>query len=315
MKPQQSWGSGSYSVQAVRGYDVELSTNRLRAVLLAFTLAPAAQLLAVPSSAPRGTHSASAKTPGYLGVGFHDNSGHGVEVVLVDHDGPAGKVGLRPHDIIVSMNGQATNSASALSQMIHEASPGLKVLLLVQRDGQSMKMNIVIADRSEVERLVRAHVAADVAATEADPPIAEFTDNSNAEPGPPSGGANKSFVKSMLHIAPFTGLGLQTMEPQLADYFGASQGFGLLVQMVMPNSPAAFSGLRAGDVLLRADNIPIKTASDWSKRLRANQGQPMSLTILRDKREITLNLTPESRHHSTLEWPKSFQTQFFQTLR
>jgi serine protease Do len=295
---------------------VELSSNRLRAILLALTLAPAAHMLAVTGSAPKGARSTSSRIPGYLGVGFHDNNGHGVEVVLIDHDGPAGKIGLRPHDIIVSMNGQPTNSADALKLMIHESAPGLKILLVVQRDGQTLKMSTAIADRNEVERVVRLRVAADAAAPEADPPVTEFiAEDAAAEPAPTSGSTSKSFVKSMLHIAPFTGLGLQTMEPQLADYFGASQGFGLLVQMVMPNSPAAFSGLRAGDVLLRADSFPIKTASDWSKRLRANQGQPMSLTILRDKHEINLNLTPESRHHSTLEWPKQFEAQFFQTLR
>jgi len=294
---------------------LEQSITRLRAITLALSLAVTAQALAVTGHAHSGAHSSPQRVPGYLGVGFHDNNGHGVEVVLVDHDGPAGKIGLRPHDIILSMNGQPTNSANALSQMIHESSPGLKIVLVVERDGQSMKLNTLIADRSEVERTVRLRVAADAAAPQSDPPVTEFVEDGAAESAPANGSGSKSFVKSMLHIAPFTGLALQTMEPQLADYFGASQGFGLLVQTVLPNSPAAFSGLRAGDVLLRADSAPIKTASDWSKHLRANQGQPIALTILRDKHEIIINLTPESRHHSSLEWPKSFETQFFQTLR
>jgi serine protease Do len=295
---------------------VEFRINRLTAVALAFSLAAVVPALAATGHARgAGARSTPQRTPGYLGIVFHDNNGHGVEVVLVDHDGPAGKIGLRPHDIILSMNGQATNSASALSQMIHESSPGLKIALVIEREGQGLKLTTSIADRSEVERSVRLRVAADAAVPQSDPPVTEFAEDASAEPAPASGSTSKSFVKSMLHIAPFTGLGLETMEPQLADYFGASQGFGLLIQTVMPNSPAAFSGLRAGDVLLRADSAPIKTASDWNKHLRANQGQPMSLTILRDKHEISINLTPESRHHSSLEWPKSFETQFFQTLR
>jgi serine protease Do len=304
---------------------VTFSITRLRAITLAATLVASAPLFAVTSGAAKsgasrgfanaaGAHS-QPRVPGYLGIGFHDNNGHGVEVVVIDHDGPAGKIGLRPHDIILSMNAQPTNSASAVREMIHEYAPGLKVLLIVERDGQTLKMNTQIANRNEVERVVRLRVAADAAPPTDDPPVTDFSGDPATESAPSSGSPNRSFVKSMLHIAPFTGLGLQTMEPQLADYFGATQGFGLLVQMVVPNSPAAFSGLRAGDVLLRADLLPIKTASDWSKRLRANQGQPMVLTILRDKHEITLNLTPEARHHSLMEWPQNFQADFFQTLR
>ncbi len=293
---------------------MEHSITRLKAITLALSLVVTLPALAITGHVHGGAHSNPQRVPGYLGVGFHDNNGHGVEVVLVDHDGPAGKIGLRPHDIILSMNGQATNSANALSQMIHESAPGLKIVLVVEREGQSLKLNTSVADRSEVERTVRLRVAADAAVPQSDPPVTEFAEDAAAEPAPTNGSASKSFVKSMLHIAPFTGLGLQTMEPQLADYFGASQGFGLLIQTVMPNSPAAFSGLRAGDVLLRADSAPVKTASDWNKHLRANQGQPMALLILRDKHEVNINLTPESRHHSSLEWPKSFETQFFQTL-
>jgi serine protease Do len=251
-------------------------------------------------------HGSQPHVPGYLGIGFQDAViGHGIEVTLVDHDGPAGKSGLRPHDVILSLNGQSVNSTQFRS-MIHEVAPGNVIALSVLRNGQTLPMKVQLADRIEVERSVRARVAA-ADTGEADPPVSEFVRESAADaPAPNASAKGGSILGSLLHGAPFTGLGLQTMEPQLAEYFGDTQGIGLLVQTVLPNSPAAFSGLHAGDVLLRADAVALKTSSDWSKRLRANQGQPMTLNVLREKREITVTLTPELKHHSLLEWPQLF---------
>jgi S1-C subfamily serine protease len=277
-------------------------------LVLALGAQAAASVPRTTGTHPAATHAASQHPaqphkPGYLGVGFHDAAGRGVEIILVDHDGPAGKAGLRPHDIVMSLNGQPTNNADALSRMIHEAEPGTVVILSYLRDGKTMSGSVRLADQAEVERAVRARVATEAQVRESDPPVSEFApDPPAASPAP----ANKGFFSTVLRSAPFTGLGLQTMEPQLAEFFGDSQGIGLLVQMVVPNSPAAVSGLRAGDVLLRADTVPLRTSSDWSKRLRSNPGQPIVLNVLRDKREITLTLTPETRHHSLLEWPQLF---------
>lgn len=255
-------------------------------------------------------HSAPPHIPGYLGIGFHDATGRGAEITLVDHDGPAGKAGLRPHDIIMKLNGQPIATAEMLSRMIHEAAPGSVVILSYLRDGKTMSGSVRLADRAEVERSVRDKVAtADAQAKEADPPVTEFVPD---PPAPNEAAPSKGFLSTMLRTTPFTGLALQTMAPQLADFFGDTEGFGMLVQTVVPNSPAALAGLHAGDVLLRADTVALRTSSDWSKRVRTNPGQPIVLNILRDRHEMTLTLTPESRHHSLLEWP---QIQMFQTLR
>jgi S1-C subfamily serine protease len=278
-------------------------------VLLA-VFAMSAQPLWAHVTGAHAQHAPAPHAPGYLGIGFHDAIGRGAEIIVVDHDGPAGKAGLRPHDVIMKVNGQAIPTADVLSRMIHEAGPGTVVILSYQREGKTMSGSVRLADRAEVERSSRDRVATTDAQTgEADPPVTEFVPD---PPAPSAASSNKSFLSRVLNSGPFTGLGLQTMEPQLAEYFGDTEGFGMLVQTVMPNSPAALAGLRAGDVLLRADTVALRNSSDWSKRLRTNPGQPIVLNIIRDKREMTITITPESRHHSLLEWP---QIQMFHTLR
>ncbi len=284
---------GKWRVEFGAGVLLLASANPVRAVLPA-------------SVGAHAQHPVAAHAPGYLGIGFHDAQGRGAEITLVDHDGPAGKAGLRPHDVILKLNGQPIASADMLSRMIHEAAPGSVVILSYLRDGKTMSGSVHLADRAEVERSVRDKVAtADSLANEADPPVAEFVPDA---PAPNASASNRGFLSRVLNTVPFTGLGLQTMEPQLAEFFGDTEGFGMLVQTVMPNSPAAMAGLHAGDVLLRADTVALRTSSDWSKRVRSNPGQPIVLNILRDKHEMTVTLTPEGRHHSLLEWPQMFQT-------
>src|SRR5579859_7374794 len=61
---------------------------------------------------------------------------HGVEVTAVDQDAPAGKAGVKEHDVILEFNGQRVESEEQLRRMIRETPPGRVVTLGVSRDGQ-----------------------------------------------------------------------------------------------------------------------------------------------------------------------------------
>ncbi len=278
----------------------------------------------------RGT--AGGRSQGYLGIEFHDlpsdgtglvpRNLHGVEIVMVDHDGPAGKAGLRPRDVIVSLNGQAIAGAEALRRMIHDAGAGMQVALSVLRNGQAFTVNAQLGDRDQVARAAMARLAASSPgatafqpASPAQPPelsgfVESYADEAPSDPAPPplppGPPHSQGFLSSMLHNGSSAGLMLDVMEPQLANFFGAPEGTGLLVQSVVPGGPAAQAGLRAGDVVLRADLFALHKQEDWTKRLHAAKGHPMTLDVLRKGRQLTMTLQADLKHHSLLEWPAKF---------
>jgi serine protease Do len=254
--------------------------------------------------------------PGYLGILFqnltdeqvtsmHVKGGDGVEVVMVDHDGPAGKAGLQPHDVIIRLNGQNVTGADCLRKMIHDDGVGAAVSLTVLRGGRQITVNAQLAYRGEVEKEAVARMV------EADPPASDNTPVANdfgeGDPADPvaqgTASRSRSFLAQVLHTTPFTGLVLEAMEPQLAGFFGAPVGVGLLVETVAPNSPAAAAGLRAGDVILKADSVEVKSNGVWVKQLHETRGRGIVLVVLRDKQDVRILLIPDLKKHSVVIWP------------
>lgn len=280
------------------------------AVLLAPNVASAA-----PESAAGQRGQVHGQQP-YLGIVFVDLNEDqitalhvkgGVEIVLVDHDGPAGKIGLHPHDIIVRVNGQPVQNSEALRRLLHDAGESVPVSLDVFRQSKPLTLSVQLADRDEVAREALKHMAEAPPDPLFDDPMPPMTVGQGfmEQTTPPP--AKQSFLASMLHSTPFTGLAMDEMEPQLGAYFGAPTGVGLLVNTVLPNSPAATAGLRAGDILLKADTMSLRTVADWTRYLHATRGRAITLTVLRDKQsQLVVTLLPELKKHSMVEWPKFF---------
>src|ERR1700680_1219380 len=135
---------------------------------LLLSLSTAEQRWTVDSSQPFGIRSEDSGTSSYLGVDIVDITSdrlgalklkeeQGVEVTMVDQDAPAGKAGIKEHDVILTMNGAAVESKSQLRRMIHETPAGRVVSLGLSRDGQPMTIKVQLADRrSEFHHIEKA---------------------------------------------------------------------------------------------------------------------------------------------------------------
>jgi serine protease Do len=235
---------------------------------------------------------------------MHVKGGDGVEVVMVDHDGPAGKAGLQPHDVITRLNGQNVVGAEALRKMIHDAGVGTAVSMTVYRGGRQITVNATLAYRGAVEKeAVARMVETDPPASGDAPVVNDFGEGDPAVAAPAPASKSRLFLAQVLHTTPFTGLMLEAMEPQLAGYFGAPVGVGLLVEGGAPNSPAATAGLRAGDVILKADSVEVKSNGAWVRELHETRGRGIVLVVLRDKQEVRILLIPDLKKHSCVVWP------------
>ncbi len=266
----------------------------------------------------QGQHGGMRGSPSYLGIDLKDvtddevatlklKDTRGAEITRVDHDGPAGKMGLREHDVVVQMNGVVIEHEEQIRRMLWNTPPGRTVVLVICRDGQQMTKTAEMADRSQVERqaweqhLGAAGPQAPVMALPGDEAAAA---GSSAPSGPvPTTRYSKTFLGLALSTPTYTGVRLERIGPQLSSFFGVPTGTGLLVRNVETNSPAAMAGIRAGDVVVRADTKTVGSMGDWAKAIHEAKGRPVTVVLLRDRQEKTVVLTADSKKRSGLDWP------------
>src|SRR5437588_5545410 len=210
----------------------------------------------------------------------------GVEITAVDQDSPAGKAKLQEHDVIRTFNGQRVDSAEQMRRLIREVPPGRTVELGISREGKPLSMKVQLGDRQTMVNVItmpEIHVA----------------------PMPPMNMDNFPFEMGARSWR--SGMQLESLTPQLREFFGVPSGQGLLVRSVERGSNAETAGLKAGDVIVKAQNQPVHTLADLQSAYRAAANGSVAITVVRDKREQTLNLKlPERKAESGAlfyKWP------------
>ena len=230
-------------------------------------------------------------TSSYLGVDIADVTSErlgalklkeekGVEVTMVDQDAPAGKAGIREHDVILTMNGMTIESEAQLRRMIHETPPGRIVSLGLSRDGQPLMVKVQLGDKhKEFPGNIHVHVP-EIHVPDIDIPS-----------------MNMVVVTSSAR----SGLMVENITPQLGEFFGVKNGTGVLVRSVEKGSRAEKAGFRAGDVIVKVNDQPVHDTSDFTHGVRSRNADSVSVLVMRDRKEQTLTLSlPERKDSSQL---------------
>jgi serine protease Do len=219
----------------------------------------------------------------------------GAMVMKVSEGSPAEKAGLKENDVIVSFNGRPIESVRELQRVLAETPEGRTVQLEVIRDGNHQKLSATLSRRTLRSSIPNQDMMRERL-------------NRPRKIEPFSAFDFKGTMKFGMYRGSSLGLSVESMEDQLAEYFGVKDGTGLLVTEVRENSPAAKAGLKAGDVITAVNN---EKGPDLVRRLsainRKMEGQA-TLTILRNRAEQTVTITIEKRESRPAIRRQSFVT-------
>ncbi len=246
----------------------------------------------VPSEPDTSFYSFFVDGSGFLGVHAEDisrenmgryglNQVRGVGVTQVVKDSPAEKAGIRKDDVILRFDGENVTSVRKLNRLISEVSPDQTVRVSVSRGGAEQELTATIARRKS------AFSSTDLLSGSLEPKVWSWPWRGQLE--------NQENVGQIFALGNRRRIGVTTTEltKQLADFFGITDGRGVLVTSVTEDGPAAKAGLKAGDVITAVDGEKVDGTGDISNIVNRKKEGDVTLTIVRNKLQQTLRVTPK----------------------
>jgi len=179
---------------------------------------------------------------GYMGLGitdvtpenakfFDSKDNRGAIVTQVESGSPAAKAGVKVGDLITSLDGKEVSDASQLQVNVGQTRPGTTIKLSVLREGKSVELPITLEKMGARDRGEE-----------------ETASNENGKPR--------------------WGLGLGEMTPDVRQQLrGGKDLQGVVIERVVPGSPADNAGLRPGDVILSVNRREVQSVADVQKSL------------------------------------------------
>ncbi len=182
-------------------------------------------------------------TRAYLGVmaqevtpsiaqAFHEPEVRGALVGDVTPNSPAQKAGVQKGDIILAINGKDVNSSAELRMHVSLMSPGTTINVKVFRDGAEKTLPLTLAEMP-------------TETAKNDQP-----DNSSSDDA-------------------LQGITVENVSARTARQLGLpATASGVVVTAVDPNSKAAESGLKRGDVIQEVNHKAVRNTSDFESAMK-----------------------------------------------
>jgi len=165
---------------------------------------------------------------GYFGL----QDKNGVLISRVVEDSPADKAGLKPGDIIISINNEPVRNTQGLVAQLLKREIGEMVSLGVVRSAKLYSVNVQVGARPEDKTIVVSQKKPDNTAKQ--------TQSRN-----------------------WRGIEVSDITPDIAQRFKINANEGVAVIIVTPGSQAEQSGIRPGDVIYEINRAQVKNTKDY----------------------------------------------------
>ncbi|GAB4325201.1 MAG: DegQ family serine endoprotease [Candidatus Zixiibacteriota bacterium] len=223
---------------------------------------------AIPSNIARDVMESIIRTGrvarGWLGLSFQDiddalqrafglEDKRGAIVNGTTPAGPADRAGIEQGDVIVSFQDEAIIDANDLRRRIALAPVGSEVVVGIVRGGREQRITVTVAETTT-----------------------EYTYLSN---------------ESDEWVSPIEGVVVEAVDRQTARRSGLREGSGgVIIKDILPRSPASYSGLRPGDIILEINRKSIASVEDFKQLVGQFENQAMILLVSRGGRLYYLSL-------------------------
>ena len=153
----------------------------------------------------------------------------GALVGSVMENEPAAKAGVQDGDVIIAVDKKNIDDSAALLRAIADKAPGSTAVLTVWRDGKTQEITVTLGERKTAQAMGK------------------------------DGGSQKQQDESLL------GLSVRPLKKEERKELKIDKDEGLLIVSVDPDKAAAEADLQPGDIILKANQVPVNSPAELSK--------------------------------------------------
>jgi S1-C subfamily serine protease len=222
----------------------------------------------------------------------------GAVVDEVRSGSPAEKAGFKAGDVVVSFDGERVRGARQLRRLIEETPAGRQVKVGIIRGGKPMDLAVAPEKRDQAMTWVSPDMPDITRELErAQKDVQKELEHAQRE------GRRWSVETPQMHVSPGgpntfefvmrpgrLGVGVLDLSPELAQHLGAKQD--VLVNTVAPDSAAAKTGIKVGDVITSVNGKPVEDAGELREALWDDaSATKATIGLVRGGKEQSLEVT------------------------